>query len=138
MKYLLDTNVLLWVISGNEERVSSEIYDILNDSANDIYYSMASVWEVGIKYIKNPKLMEFSPENFVKLCDKLGFIRLSINCDHIYTLKDIKLAEGAPDHKDPFDRLIMSQAKYENMIMITGDLTLRWYNLKNMIFINEG
>ena len=136
MRYLLDTNVLLWLFSGEKEDRFEDVSSLINNEKNEIFYSIASVWEIAIKHIKKPLLMPLSPENFVKMCNKIGFVQKNINNDHIYTLKNLKLSNDAPrDHQDPFDRIIMAQAKFEKMTLITGDHFLKWYKEENIMFV---
>lgn len=139
MKYLLDTNILIWLFSGEKEKIYQDISPIINDDKNEIYYSIVSIWEVAIKHLKNPLKMPVSPENLVKMCNKVGFAIKELTLDTIFALEKLRLSDDAPvDHKDPFDRILMAQAKGEKMTFITGDSTLKWYNEKKMIFVNKG
>ena len=138
MNYLLDTNILIGALNGKRDSIPEEVIALIDDEKNGIFFSIASVWEVAIKHIKNSSLMPVSPENLVKICNKIGFNLLSLTCDQIFTLKKLRLADGAPDHKDPFDRILMAQAKHEKMTLITTDSTLRWYNEKNIMIVEKG
>lgn len=138
MKYLLDTNVLIWLISGMEYPSLYPVYKLQNDDSEILYYSILSVWEIAIKHAKNSKLMEMTPKTFVDSCNRAGIRLLTLEDRHIFKLEELKLMSGAPDHKDPFDRMLMAQAKCDKMTFITGDLTLKWYDEKNMIFVKKG
>ena len=138
MKYLLDTNVLIWLISGMEYPSLNYVYELQNDDSNHLYYSIISVWEVAIKHTKNSKLMEMTPKAFVKACNQAGIRLLELEEEHVFRLDKLELKKGAPGHKDPFDRMLMAQAKYEKMTFITGDAVLKWYKEENMIFIDKG
>ena len=58
MKYLLDSHILIWALFA-DEKLPGEAYAIVNDPKNEIYYSAASVWEVGIKHSKSPEKILF-------------------------------------------------------------------------------
>ena len=109
MRYLLDTHVLFWGMS-------------------EIYFSSASVWEVVIKHNKNPRNMPISGQEFVDGCLLSGYIPLSIDNQHILAVGTLNRGEGEPPHNDPFDRILIAQAKTENMIRITHDGLLSGYH----------
>ena len=64
----------------------------------------------------------------VKLCDKGDMKCLPITCEHALNVQTLKRLEKAPQHKDPFDRLLIAQAKYEGMVLITHDGLFEGYN----------
>ena len=66
-------------------------------------------------------------EVFVSLCEETGFDRLDIKLCHIFTLKKLARPETAPRHNDPFDRILIAQAKTEEMTLITHDSLLAGY-----------
>ena len=92
---------------------------LLEKESNEVFYSMASVWEVAIKHIIKPENMPVSEEEFVRLCEDTGFTRLPIEAGHIFLLKTLSRPNDAPKHNDPFDRLLIAQAKYENLVLLT-------------------
>ena len=91
---------------------------------------MASVWEVAIKHIIKPENMPVSEEEFVRLCEDTGFTRLPIEAGHIFLLKTLSRPNDAPKHNDPFDRLLIAQAKYENLVLLTHDSQFPYYGEK--------
>jgi len=116
-KYLLDTHYLIWIMK-NPENINKKILDILKNNENEIYVSLASLWEIAIKQ-KIGKIEFFDNlENFKKDVESINIIWLPILDNHIYTTLDLTLYT---EHKDPFDRLIIAQAKFENLILITND-----------------
>ena len=127
MKILLDTHIVLWALMEND-RLPKDVLDELNCPENEIYYSAVSIWELTVKHIKNPKLMPISGEEVAKYCDRFGYRRLPLINEHIYFLPGLTLAETAPKHNDPFDRMLICQAKAENMTFITHDSLLQYYN----------
>ena len=60
-------------------------------------------------------------DTHIALCEKTGFIRLPIEADHIFLLKTLVRSEKAPKHNDPFDRILLAQAKYEDLKLLTHD-----------------
>lgn len=126
MKILLDTHIALWAIA-NTTKISNETIKILESCENEIFYSIASVWEVSIKHMIKPKNMPISEEEFVDLCEKTKFIRLPINIEHIYNIKTLQRQPNAPKHNDPFDRILLAQAKYENLKFMTHDSLIQYY-----------
>lgn len=115
MKYLLDTHAFLWFLSG-DVRLSIPAKSIIESIENDCFLSMASVWEMAIK-TKNGKLnpgFDFGElESLVKLFD---FNLLAIKPAHITKLLDLDFL-----HKDPFDRILISQSVVDDFVLITND-----------------
>lgn len=127
MKFLLDTHIAIWAIADSD-KIDEQLLKILLDSNNEIYYSSVSVWEIAIKHQINPTNMPISEEEFVELCEQAGLVRLDIHLEHILTVKTLKRAEGELKHNDPFDRLLLSQAKSEEFTFITHDSLIPGYN----------
>lgn len=120
MRILLDTHIALWAIADTE-KLSDEVCKILKTKDNEVFYSVASVWEIAIKHKIKPENMPISEEEFVALCEKTGFTRLPIEEEHIFIIKTLVRSKDAPKHNDPFDRVLLAQAKYEDLILLTHD-----------------
>ena len=116
MRLLLDTHVLLWTLAGSE-KMSEEARDMIMDPDNEIYYSTISPWECEIKHQKHPAKFTLTSEQLLFLCRQVEFESLNIRDRHVRELENM---EGY-DHKDPFDRMLLAQARAENMILITHD-----------------
>ena len=127
MRILIDTHIALWALV-QPDKLDSQVREMLENEGNDVYFSVASVWEIAIKHKIHPEQMPLSEEDFVDLCIKTGFKRLDINVHHIYEIKNLSRPETAKPHNDPFDRLLISQAKIENITFITHDALLSDYN----------
>lgn len=134
MKLLLDTHVLLWLFT-NDSSLSDEARAMIGSSQNELYYSVASVWEVGIKYTIKPSGMPITDEDFVAYCDRSGIKMLGIVPEHIFMLKSLKREKDAPIHKDPFDRLLIAQAKCEGMNFLTHDKLLPYYKEECIVLV---
>lgn len=112
MKYLLDTHVFIWWMEENR-RLSAETKAIIDDPLNDIFISVVTPWEIVIK-IKAKKLKV--PKNYASYVLNSIFELLPIEISHVLGI------EKLPDiHKDPFDRILISQARAENLTLITHD-----------------
>ncbi|MDT3738433.1 MAG: type II toxin-antitoxin system VapC family toxin [Candidatus Kapabacteria bacterium] len=122
--YLLDTSLLINA-TNNPDKISSSIQLILNDSKNSLYISSISFWEITIKQsIGKLKLNEPIEKIFNDLNLKgVNIIQIQIN--HLNVLS--KLPHF---HKDPFDRLLISQAIAENLTIITSDSKFELYPVK--------
>lgn len=132
MKYLLDTHIILWALI-NDPRIDADTKEIIMNKNNMIYYSTISPWEVEIKHAKN-KSFKLSGEQFCFLCDQNKLLNLSIQNKHIQELKRIKNSDETK-HSDSFDRMLIAQARSENMILITHDQKFKNYKEKNIMII---
>lgn len=132
MKLLLDTHVLLWFCSG-DKRLSQEARDIIADDENEIYYSIISIWEVEIKHKAHPDRISMSGERLLQHCQRLEFIQVPLDIDHILAVKTLTRKPDTPPHRDPFDRLMLCQAVVDNMLFITRDERIAEY-VSPMIF----
>ncbi len=129
MRVLLDTHIALWALTDTT-KLSEEVIQILESGKNEVYYSIASVWEIAIKHKLKPEQMPINEEDFVRLCEETGFTQLPIESEHIFLLKTLSRPESAPKHNDPFDRMLLAQAKYEKIELITHDSLISYYGEK--------
>lgn len=134
MKILLDTHIALWAIADTA-KLSDEVLRMLESEKNEVYYSIASVWEVAIKHKIKPEQMPISEEDFSRLCEKTGFTSLPIKKEHIFMLKTLFRPKGTPKHNDPFDRILLAQAKYEELFLITHDSLIPYYGEKCIVSV---
>jgi len=77
MRYLLDSHILIWALFM-DEKLPGKALDIINSPDNEIFYSPASVWEIGLKHSKSPEKMPVSGEMLMECCEKAGMISLPI------------------------------------------------------------
>lgn len=132
MKILLDTHIALWAIADTS-KLPDKVIKLLEEESNEVFYSVASVWEIAIKHIIKPENMPVSEEDFVRLCEDTGFTRLPIETEHIFLLKTLSRPGDAPKHNDPFDRMLIAQAKSENLMLLTHDSQFPYYGEKCVI-----
>lgn len=128
MNYLADTHILIWALK-DDPKLSQKARGILLGKENTIFYSFANVWEIAIKHALHKTSMTFSAKDFEELCRQAGFLLLETRCQHACMVETLKYADNAPrEHRDPFDRLLLAQAKSENMLFLTHDELLPYYN----------
>ena len=117
MRLLLDTHLLLWALSSPEKLTKRARQRI---ESGEVYASAASIWEISIKSALGK--LEADPNEVLAGVEPAGFSHLTIVGGH-----SAKVAELPPVHKDPFDRLLVAQARFEPMILLTDDEVLRAY-----------
>lgn len=129
MKILLDTHILLW-LHADSEFLSQKARKILSDSKNEVYFSTINIWETQIKFLNHPEQKLMSGEELYRLSLQANLNYISILPEHAIELKSLCFDQtNAPQlHKDPFDRMLLAQAKSENMILMTHDELLPFYD----------
>ena len=126
MKLLLDTHVLLWALEDSP-RLPFEIREEIISENNEVYVSVASLWEIAIKHATHPENVEFTGKEMSAFCREAGFHCLEVKDRHVFALETLQRPEDAPRHNDPFDRILVSQAKAENMVFLTHDSLIPYY-----------
>lgn len=124
MRLLLDSHTLLWWVR-DDPALKKRARTLIADSANECYVSHASAWEMAIKASLGKLTLPSTVERFVvDQCEINGFRLLPI------TLAHIALVELLPfHHRDPFDRLLVAQARLEGMTLVSRDPTLKDYGI---------
>lgn len=118
---LLDTHIFIWWMEKNK-RLSKEVLDLLNTPQNQIFLSIASVWEMVIKKGKKKLKLPKDIEGGVKASD---FTILPIEIAHVLAIEKLPMY-----HQDPFDRLLIAQAMVENLTILTDDKKFEKYQVK--------
>ncbi len=124
MGYLLDTHVLLWWLT-TPEKIAKTAHQIIQDKANLIYISSASFWELAIK--KSIGKLEL-PYNLLETAVAEGFKYLPIMPEEALGVADLPLL-----HADPFDRLLVIQAKLNDLIIMTHDTKIMQYPVVTVV-----
>ncbi len=133
MNILLDTHIALWALS-DDPRLSDKARDLLTDPDNNIYFSSVSVWEILLKTSTPGNNLKLSPEEFIKYCEESGYFSLNMTTQHIVEASKLNTSDAEEQgHKDPFDRLLIAQAKSENYSFLTHDSKLKLYHEKVVI-----
>ena len=125
MKLLLDTHIFLWYISG-DYHLPKELKDIIQDSVNEVYLSVVSLWESIVKYRLGKLLLPLSPEKYLPLQrERHDISSLSLDEADIIHLSDLPSF-----HRDPFDRMLICQAIEHDMTIVTMDAAIAQYTIK--------
>ena len=120
MKLLLDTHMLLWAAAETLPKAAEKM---VTDEENTLYFSPASIWEIGIK--KNLGRSDFKVDPEVL---RRGLLDNQYQELPITSLHALAANELPQIHKDPFDRMLLAQAKTEGISFLTSDSTLREYS----------
>jgi PIN domain nuclease of toxin-antitoxin system len=128
MRILVDTHILVWMHTF-DRRLSSKAIDFIMDPNNSIYYSAVSIWESEMKYNLHPEDFPFSGRELNALSEKANLNCLLLEPEHTFALGSLVYSEKAPQkHKDPFDKILICQAKVEDMLFLTHDHLIPYYN----------
>lgn len=128
MRFLVDTQVFLWIFS-DIPGFSRSARDFFEDTeSNQFYLSDASAWEASIKYGSGKLKLPEEPESFFSdRVRRSNYRHLPIDFRHVTRVHLLPLI-----HRDPFDRLLVSQAKVEDMIVISNDEVFDHYGVKRL------
>ena len=135
MKILLDSHIMLWAFEKDAPHLSDEAKNMIDNPENEVYFSSVSIWELEIKRLLHPDQILYKAEQLRDLCGKSGFIELTLRSNHVEMLKTLHRSEEAPRHKDPFDKMLISQAKSEGMVFLTKDELLPHYGEDCVILV---
>lgn len=120
MKLLLDTHALLWWLT-DFEKLSTATHDAIAGGEYEIFVSYAAIWEILIKSAKG-KLRP--PEGIAERCHAENFELLPIALSHIEETAQLPLL-----HDDPFDRIMVAQARCENLVLVSNDRLITQYEV---------
>ncbi|MCX7112874.1 MAG: type II toxin-antitoxin system VapC family toxin [Proteobacteria bacterium] len=124
MNILLDTHAFLWLRTA-PDKITSKVLAAYYDMENDVFLSMASVWEMQIKWQLGKLELEIPLGKLIDdQCVNNGLQILPIETHHVYALADLPF-----HHKDPFDRLILTQSKLENLLLSSADTIFFQYDV---------
>ena len=116
MNGLLDTNNFIWS-DGKQSLLSPQVRAFIEDRRNRLFLSIASVWEMQIKVqIGKLAFQNSLPEVIREQQEKNGIEILPVTLAHVYALSELP-----SPHRDPFDRIIIAQARVENLIVLSAD-----------------
>lgn len=121
MNLLLDTHVLVWVLENNK-KLSRIARDAIIDGNNVIFISAVSAWEISVKQSMGVLSV---PSNMIEEIRLHRFAELKVNFEHA------QLAGSLPDiHQDPFDRMLVAQAKIEKLTLVSRDKIIEKYDVR--------
>jgi PIN domain nuclease of toxin-antitoxin system len=117
---LLDTHVVLWWLDDNPA-LSPRARKAIANADNEVYLSAAVIWEIRIKQALGKLKL---PHNFRAILDRQPFTVLPITADHAHAVFELPA-----HHRDPFDRMLLAQARVERLTFVTRDSQLRQYGI---------
>lgn len=121
MRLLLDSHIAFWW-ALSPEKISQQTRNEITNPQNDVFISVISLWELGLKAAKGKLKI---PPNFGQLTQEHGIDSLSFNENHAnYSIS------LPPIHGDPFDRALVAQSYQESFTLVTKDLILAEYGIQ--------
>jgi PIN domain nuclease of toxin-antitoxin system len=121
MRILLDTHILIWAITTPERLAKAE--PAIRDPENEVLFSAASIWEIGIKAALRRPDFPVRPEIVTREALDIGFVELPVRSGAAARVVDLP-----PLHRDPFDRLLIAQAIEAPAMLYTADEFLTRYS----------
>jgi PIN domain nuclease of toxin-antitoxin system len=122
MNLLLDTHTFLWAIS-NSPKLSAATRAAIVDGGNIIYVSAVTAWEIAIKRARGK--LEMPPIDYYQQLQLHRFTPLSITTAHALAVESLPA-----HHSDPFDRMLIAQAREESLTLVTHDRRLSLYDVR--------
>lgn len=120
MNLLLDTHVVLW-IANEDGRLSPDAMDAIADPTRVVFVSAASAWEVAIKSALGKLAI---PGDWEAMLAHYRFEPLDITAQHALAIRDLPAI-----HRDPFDRMLVAQARVERLVLVSHDAAIRAYDV---------
>ena len=124
MRLLLDTHALIWALDA-PERLPQAFLDTLDKAGVTVFASAASSWEIAIKVALGR--LRFPMEKLPTALSDAGFKELQVSIAH-----GLEMARLPLIHRDPFDRLLIAQARHEGLTLVTRDPTVRRYQIDTL------
>jgi PIN domain nuclease of toxin-antitoxin system len=121
LNLLLDTHLLLWA-AGEPHRLSPKARSLLLDSTHQPVFSAASLWEIGIKRSLGRTDFDVDPRRLWRMLLANGYQELPITTEHTLAVGQLPSL-----HKDPFDRILVAQARVEGLQLLTADTIVAQY-----------
>lgn len=119
MRYLLDTQVLLWALV-DDPRLTTSARKLLAARDAEVCFSLGSIWEIAIK--RSLGKLDFDPDLIADTAEADGYAALPILREHLSVVANLPW-----HHRDPFDRLLVAQSLAEPMSLLTADAALIRY-----------
>jgi PIN domain nuclease of toxin-antitoxin system len=125
MRLLLDTHATLWALF-DPDRLSTAASEAIGDTSNDILVSVASAWEIAIKQGLGRLA---PPAPLAEGMNDAGYLFLDISPEHCAAYADFPVER---DHRDPFDRMLVVQARLEDCHLVSRDAQLDRYGVSRV------
>ncbi len=121
MKFLLDTHILLWAVSQTELLPAAMTGD-LEDTRNTVYFSVINLWEMVVKSALPRRDLKIDAMLARREALSFGFRELQVTAEHAFAVGSLPSF-----HKDPFDRMLIAQARVEGLNLLTVDAKIQKY-----------
>ncbi len=121
MKFLLDTQFVLWV-PVDDRRISRQARAVFADRANQFLFSVSSIWEIAIKRALRRPDFQYDPREIRRESIANGYEELPVLGQHAVAVDSLPRI-----HKDPFDRILIAQAMVEGITLLTADPMIAQY-----------
>jgi len=126
MRLLLDTHIFLWIVT-NDPKLSVRARRLIS-GADERFVSSASIWEAAIK--AGLGKLDIDVGRLVRSIGASGIRELPVSAVHGAAVRDLP-----PHHRDPFDRLLVAQARHEPLQLVTADAQLARYDLSLVLTV---
>ena len=121
MRLLLDSNALFWFVI-EPETLSEQAFATIDDPDSEVYYSAVNMWELAIKRAKGK--LKFDDLQMLEAVGEQNFVELPVTSRY-----GLEAAALPPYHADPFDRMLIAQARLEGLTLVTSDRQFRQYRV---------
>ena len=127
MNILLDTHAIIWALT-NDPQLSDEAKAMIMDPENAVIISTVSLWEIALKNQKAPHLCPYHEKEILDYCVQAGYLVMDIKAKHILEIRNLRTKPGAVlTNHDPFDRMLIAQAKSEKYVLLSHDRNFEYY-----------
>lgn len=131
MTCLADTHLALWLLAGSD-RLPQRARKMMTRPGETWYLSVVSIWEVMLKHQVHPEKTLIDAPTFARDSQTAGFRILGLIPGHIFEAGELP-SEGV--HKDPFNRMLLAQARYENFVLVMHDRAFADYNDSHVVLV---
>jgi PIN domain nuclease of toxin-antitoxin system len=121
---LIDTHILIWHLVGDAQ-LSPARWNLIADPDNKVLISIASLWEIAIKLSRGKLAISMSIEDVISCIERSTSSLAAIEPEHLIIVASLPF-----HHRDPFDRLIISQALIEGIPILTSDSNFAYYGVE--------
>ena len=128
MNILLDTHVVIWALT-NDPQLTKEAKELISDPGNTVFVSAVSLWEIAMKNQKAPHLCPYHEKIIREYCLRAGYLEMDIRPEHVLEIRALPVKQDRmPANHDPFDRMLIAQAKAERCILLSHDRNFAYYD----------
>lgn len=132
MKYLIDTHILIWLAVA-PEKISRNVYKILENPKNELYISTVSLWEIAIKLsINKLDLQGLEISDLIQICEEQIIQIVELPISAVMKYRNLPMKQK---HRDPFDRALISLCIADSYVLLSHDGKMKQYEQDGLVFI---